>query len=231
MKAYYYGVLATIFIFLQGCNTVPHQDPIQLTANALGSSAGRVGVIMTPLPKVDTNFPGAACLLCYAAAAATNSTLTDHIRTLPYEDLPKLKSDVADLLRKKGTDVTVLVEDLDIKTLADYSSSVPNSAYKDFSPFKKKFNIEKLLVININSLGVWRTYSSYIPTSDPKTVMYGSGYLVNLNNNTYEWYMLVEIAKSADGEWDEPPKFPGLTNAYYQTLENGRDSFLIPIKE
>ena len=117
MKVYIYVVLAAIFIFQTGCGTVPHQDPVLLSANTLTASAGRVGVIMTPLPKVDTNFPGAGCLLCYAAAAAMNSTLTDYVRTLPYEDLPKLKSDIAGLLRKKGADVVVIEEDLDIKIL------------------------------------------------------------------------------------------------------------------
>jgi len=230
MKIYIYVVLAAILIFQTGCGTVPHQDPVLLSANTLIASAGRVGVIMTPLPKVDTNFPGADCLLCYAAAAAMNSTLTDYVRTLPYEDLPKLKSDIAGLLRKKGANVVVIEEDLDIKILPDYKSSEPNRAYKDFSPLKKKFNIEKLLVINISSLGVWRSYASYVPTSDPKMVLNGAGYLVNVNNNTYEWYMPIAITKSADGQWDEPPQFPGLTNAYFQTLENGKDSLLMPFK-
>jgi hypothetical protein len=28
---------------------------------------------------------------------------------------------------------------------------------------------------------------------------------------------------SAQGEWDEPPKFPGLTTAYYQAIELAKD--------
>lgn len=223
-------VLAIILIYLTGCASVPKQDPIEFAGNTLAPKTGRVGVTMTHLPTIDTNFPGADCLLCLAVASAANSTLTDHIRTLSYEDLPKLKNNIADLLKQKGTDATVIDEDLNFETMQKSTAKNENSAYMDFSPFKQKYNIEKLLVIDINTLGVWRTYSAYIPTSDPKVVLKGTGYLVNLNDNTYEWYMPVDIMKSADGSWDEPPQFPGITNAYYQALELGKDSFMKPIK-
>jgi hypothetical protein len=52
--------------------------------------------------------------------------------------------------------------------------------------------------------------------------------VVNLKTNAYEWFMPVNILKSAEQKWDEPPKYPGLTNAYFQALELGRDSFLKP---
>jgi len=183
---------------------------------------------MTTLPKVDTEFPGAGCLLCLAAAAAANSSLTAHANTLPYEDLPKLKNVVADSIRKKNTDVIVIPEDLKVSELTDYGTAGPNIAKKDFSPLKQKYKIDKLLVIDIAALGFTRTYSAYFPTSDPKSLLRGAGYIVNLTNNTYEWYLPIVVSKSADKNWDEPPKFPGLTNAYFQGLELGKDRFLEP---
>jgi hypothetical protein len=60
-------------------------------------------------------------------------------------------------------------------------------------------------------------------------LLQGVGYIVNLKNNTYEWYLPVLVTKAADQNWDEPPKFPGLTNAYFQALEIGKDSFLRPL--
>lgn len=71
--------LAATAVFLAGCAT--RQMPVLLAENALGGSAGRVGVVMTPLPKVDTYFPGASCLLCLAAASIANSSLTTHTQT------------------------------------------------------------------------------------------------------------------------------------------------------
>src|SRR5437773_8351923 len=92
-------VLAVLAVSLGGCATPPQQAPIPLADTAIAPKSGRVGVAMTPLPKIDTEFPGAWCLLCYAAASAANSSLTNHAKTLAYEDLPKLKDEVANLVR------------------------------------------------------------------------------------------------------------------------------------
>lgn len=221
--------LVSIFaIFLTACATVPPQSPVELKDSAIGVKGGRIGVAMATLPKIDTEFPGADCLLCIAAASTANSTLTAHTQKLPYEELLKLKNAVADALRKKGTDVTVIPDDIKTDDLADFAARGLNVAKKDFSSLKQKYQIDRLVVFQISALGMRRNYSSYIPTSDPKAALKGTGYLVNLANNTYEWYHSVNIVKSTDGAWDEPPNFPGLTNAYFQVLELGKDSFLEP---
>ncbi len=218
-----------VAIVLGGCATTPQQS-VPLDQNTLVSRESRLGVAMTALPKVDTHLRGADCLLCMAVASGVNSTLTPYTQTLPYEDLPKLKNDVAELIRRKGTNATVIAEDLKIDALRDFDAKGPNIARKDFSSLKKQYNIDKLLVIDITAIGMLRTYSAYIPTSDPKGVLEGTGYIVNLSSNTYEWYMPVNVVKSTDNKWDEPPKFPGLTNAYFQALEIGKDRFLKPFE-
>jgi hypothetical protein len=217
------GVVA----FLWGCATPP-QQAIELSQNAVDSKGTELGIVMTAIPKSDAHLRGADCLLCMAVASGANSTLTAHVQTLPQEDLPKLKNDLADLIRKKGVKVTVIPEDLDVKGLPDNTTKSPNTTAKDFSSLQRKYQVSKLLVIDINALGVLRTYAGYVPTSEPKGYLEGLGYIVNLKNNAYEWYMPVKVMRSADQNWDEPPKFPGLTNAYFQALETGRDSFLKP---
>mgnify|MGYP003444770368 CR=1 FL=1 len=227
MKNRILPALVCVSILLGGCISAP-QLPVDLGQDTLSIKSGRVGVAMATLPKVDTQFPGAGCLLCYAAASAANSSLTTHTQSLPYEDLPKLKNDVADLLRKKGVDAIVIAEPIDTRTLSSNGSEGPNIAKKDFAPLKTKYMVDKLLMIDITAVGIDRTYSAYIPTSDPKAVLRGTGYLVNLLNNTYEWYMPVNVSKGSDKSWDEPPQFPGLSNAYYQVLELARDSYIKP---
>jgi len=34
--------------------------------------------------------------------------------------------------------------------------------------------------------------------------------------------------KSAEARWDEPPKHPGLTKAYFQALEVGKETLTKP---
>ncbi|HYC47449.1 MAG TPA: hypothetical protein VED01_18400 [Burkholderiales bacterium] len=217
---------AAAALILSACATPP-QAPISL-ADVRISSPARIGVAMTALPKVDTSFPGAGCLLCMAAASVANSSLTSHARTLPYEDLPQLKQQIAERLRKKNAHVVIINEPIDLSALSSVSSPGVGMSRKDFSSFAGKYQIDKLVVIDIRTLGFVRTYSAYIPTAEPKGVFEGTGYLVNLKNHHYEWYVPVNIMRSAGGKWDEPPKFPGLTNAYFQALESGKDSFLKP---
>ena len=230
MKLRFVFVLIALSALLGGCATSP-QPPIDLPENWGASTSGKIAVAMTPLPKADTQFPGAGCLLCLAAASVANNSLTAHAQTLSSEDLLPLKADIAKLLRARGFDVNVVEEPLDVKKLPDAASSDQNVARRNFSSLKAKYGVDKLLVIEITALGIWRNYSAYIPTSDPKAVLKGVGYIVDLGSNRLDWYDTVNIQKSAELQWDEPPRFPGLTNAYFQAIELGRQAFIRPFEQ
>lgn len=222
------GLLAVLF---SGCSVLP-ENPIALAPEAIGENAGRVGIIMTRIPQPDIYLPGADCLLCMAVASSANSELSNHVKSLPNEDVLELKPNMAELLKAKGTAVLVLEESFDLEALSSYSNAgVEGVAKKDFRSFREKYDIDKLLVIQVGSIGFKRTYASYVPTSDPKGWFYGAGYLVDLTSNRYEWYEPIEVEKSADGNWDEPAKFPGLTNAYFQAIELGKDRFYRAFKD
>jgi hypothetical protein len=220
------SLLAVFFVALvAGCATAP-QMPVPLAAEKLGATSGRVGVVMSTLPVPDTAFPGAGCLLCQGAAALANSSLTTYARTLTAADLLTLKQEIVALLKKKGVNATAVESDVVMKNLPEISSKAPNMARRDFSSYKGQF--DQLVVIDISQIGFTRSYSAYFPTSDPKAYLIGEGYMVDLSNNTFSWYELINPTKAADGKWDEPPQFPGLTNAYFQMLEMGRDQFKAP---
>jgi hypothetical protein len=223
-------VLVAIIVFVSGCAVTP-QTPLALNKQVIQSKNDRIGIAMTALPKIDTHFPGANCLLCLLAANAANKTLTEHTHSLPYDTLPELPKEVASLLEKQGADVYLIEDELKLDDLNSSNSEGENVAVKDFSPFKEKYNIAKLLVIDIKQLGFVRTYSSYFPTSDPKGTIQGNGYIVDLTSNKYDWYLPVTVTKSAENNWDEPSDFPDLTNAYFQTIEIGKDKFLKPFSD
>ncbi|CAN7380695.1 hypothetical protein [Polaromonas sp. LjRoot131] len=220
---------AAAALFLAGCATNKAQSPVSFSPAALKSSNQRVGVAMTALPKAEVHVNGNICLLCIITANAANSTLNKHAATLTLEDFPSLKDKAVAALRQKGVNAIVIEEPLDIKSLQDTSPGTRNAATKDFAPLKQKYGVDSLLVLEVHSVGFVRNYSGYIATNDPKALVRGTGYMVNLTTNTYEWYLPVYVAKSAEGKWDEPTAFPGLTNAYYQALEIGKDNFLRPL--
>lgn len=214
--------LIGVVVLAVGCAT-PRQSYVELDKSAINGKSGKVGVAMTPLRKPDTRFPGADCLLCMATASLLNASLTSHTQKLPPEGLPELKDTLAELIRKNGGEAVVIADEIKLDALPDFSGEGPNIARKDFSVLKQKYAIDKILVLDVPVLGMSRQFSGYIPTSDPRAEFEINGYLVNLSNNTYEWYQTFSEAKGTSGSWDEPPDFPGLTNAYFQALETGKD--------
>jgi hypothetical protein len=227
MKFGFGMAIAAAAIFLTGCATP--QAPVAMSEGSLSSKSGKVGISVSSVPKPDTYFPGASCLLCYAFASASNSALTTHVKTLPTDDLDKLGQEVADALRKKGVEAVVLREPIGIKDLPNATGDKPNTPKQDFSALRDKLKVDKLLLVQWGLVGYERPYSSYVPTSDPKAMVRGLGYMVDLRTNTYDWFQDITVLKAADGTWDEAPKFPGLTNAYFQALEGARDGVLKPL--
>ncbi len=226
MKKIAVTLLVCLLALLTGCASTPPQAPLSISKDFYSNKSTKIGIVMPPLPVVDTQFPGADCLLCLGVASLSNRSLTTHIQTLTHEDLPLLKGSVAKLFKDKGYQVTVLEDRLDFGALPKFSKPGPNIAQHDYSTIKAKYGIDKLLVITFNQIGVYRQYSNYIAAGDPKAVVSGFGYIVDLSSNGYEWYFPISVQKSADTKWDEPPKFPGLTNAYYQAIEAAKDSVL-----
>lgn len=221
--------LVAVAFLLGGCASPP-QAPVAWSSSKLPSQGTGIGVAMSAVPQPDTRFPGADCLLCMAAASVANSSLTAHAKTLPTDDLARLKGEIAEMLRKKGQNVTVIEEAVKVGDLPKLDGG-PNKSARDFSALRSKYQIDKLVVIDIAYLGIARNYAAYIPTGDPKGEVVGSAYLVNLSDNGYEWYLPLREVRSAAGPWDEAPKYPGMSNAYFQAVEGTRDAILKPFSD
>jgi hypothetical protein len=219
--------LVVALVQLTGCASNP-QLPVSFGDNALAAHSGRVGVAMTAMPKVDTSFPGADCLLCLATAATANSSLTRHTHMLTGDELLTIKDGIADRLRKKGVDAVVIAENLNIKQLKDFSGGGVNIAKKDFRPLKDQYKVDHLVLIDITRLGFVRNYAAYISRGDPIAELDGTLAVVNLATNAYDFYQEINQSKGSEGGWDEPPDFPGLTNAYYAVIESGKDAVQQP---
>jgi hypothetical protein len=233
MRLRFQAVLVVAVSLLLGACASKPQLPVDLGPETFTPTRQeRVGVAMTKMPKPMLHLPGADCLLCMIAAQATNSTLARHADSLSGDELATLKEQIAGALRKTGLATTVIPDAIELDKLPDGAANeaVPNLARKNFEPLKQKYGVDKMVIVQIDALGIERNYASYIPTSDPKAVVRGTGYMVNLSKNTYEWYQPLRVARAADGQWDEPAQFPGLTNAYFQAIEAGRDQLMQPFR-
>lgn len=210
-----------IIILVTGC-AGKVQYPVALNYSAISENA-KVGVVLAPVPESTMSYPGASCLLCLAAAATANSGLSSHAKTLDNSDLSALKDEVVASLKEQGFDVK-LIEQYEVESkLPKISSKELNVAKRNHSIYRTKHDVDYLVVIDFNFVGITRNYSSYIPTGDPAANISGLVRMIDLDTHLYTLYRPVSVYKNAEGEWKEPPAYPGMTNAYYQALEDAKD--------
>lgn len=210
-----------IIILATGC-AGKIQYPVALNYSAISENA-KVGVVMAPVPGSTMNYPGASCLLCLGVAAAANSGLSSHAKTLDSTDLASLQNDVVASLREQGFDVKLIEQYEEESKLPKISSKELNTAKRNHSIYRTKHDVDYLVVIGFSYAGITRSYSSYVPTSDPAASISGLVRMIDLNTHLYTLYRPVNAYKTAEGEWKEPPAYPGMTNAYYQALEDAKD--------
>jgi hypothetical protein len=215
-------VLLALTVVVAGCATPP-QLPIKWTPQAAKAATGRVAVVMSALPKPDTQFPGASCLLCLAVASGANSDLTKQVQTYSNDDLLSLKDEVATLLKKQGIDAYPVLAPQNLADLPNRSSAPEGEVRRDLSSIRQALKADRLLVIDLPVVAVHRPYASYISTGGPFAVITGQAYLVDLATNKLAWNEPINLTQTAEGKWDEPPKFPGVTNAFYQVIEKVKD--------
>jgi hypothetical protein len=209
-------------LLLGGCAT--RQEPIPLAKDYYTAKTGRIGVLVTDAPNPDTMFPGADCLLCMAVASAANSAMTDAVRTWPTADLRPLKGELVQLLQSRTQQAVPIDDRVDLVALPKRPTQEAGFAVKDFSSVASRAGVDRLLVVNLHTLGVRRTYASYVPTSAPVAVLGASAFIVDMKTHRLDWYQDFNVTRPAEGAWDEPPKFPGLTNAHFQVMELSKDA-------
>ena len=223
------AVLVVVVTALSGCAAVIN-NPVALSKESVNGGSGKIGVVMVKVPEANTYFPGAACLLCIGVAELAHTKLSAVVKTWSITDLVSLKQDAFALLKKRGADVILIDEPIKISDFPSNDAPGENLPRRDFKSLGVKYGVDKLFLISFTSVGVSRPYSSYIPAGLPASMVNGVVMIVDLKTNTFNWYQPLTTARQADGPWDEEPKFPGLTNAYFQVVETVRDLVLVPLK-
>jgi len=206
-------LLSTLLLCLlfTGCASVKHQVAVDYTPVTVEGNTVAISFEAPARPKMTT--PGADCLLCLAAAAAANSGLTAHTKTT---------------LKANDYNTKMLTTPVNVKKLKKLKDAIADTdPVRDHRPLKQTLAATHLLVIDIDYFGFIRNYSSYFPTSAPYSVVSGKAYLVNLETNQYDWYLPIYEKNSVGNDWKEKSSnYPGLTNAYYQSVASARDKIL-----
>lgn len=220
-------LLITAFLLLSGC-AAPRQETISLSSDFFKTGTGKIGIAMPDAPKPDTFFPGADCLLCIAAASVNHRSLTNAVQAWPTDEFQSLKQEMLTLLKAQGQRAVLIEEPLKLQDVPDRKNATPGQARKDFSSLQQRAGIDRLLVIQLLQAGVQRNHSAYFPTGPAMATLRAEAYLVDLSTHQLAWYETVNLSRNAEGNWDEAPKFPGLTNAYFHILELSKDQIKKP---
>jgi hypothetical protein len=215
------GILLVTGLFV-GCATQPITQ-LTLQKDTL-SSESKVVVLQNEIKEPSMDYPGASCLLCLGAAAVANGSLSNHVKTLPLDDIKTLGKLAGDKISASGAKVEVIETPLLLNKIPKAKKSKSLSVAKhDFSQYKASHQATHALVVNTTSVGVIRNYSAYVPVSGPIARIGGEVYLVNLATGEYVAYNTLDISKLPNGVWDQAPAFPNVTNAYYEAVEAARD--------
>ncbi len=212
-------LLATTFL-VAGCNKVKPQ--IELSNQFWEANEKNVAIAVV-MPEESSFYPmGDVRLLDYAIISGAMAGLKSHIKTLQPDDFRNVRIKIAGMLEKAGYDVVQIEEPLDLDKLTKSPQQDTETVFyaeKDFAPMAPRYGVSKLLLIELNQAGVARNYHGFIPLDDPHAIFSVKGQLVDLSNNKLLWNTDTSERIFSQGNWDEPPAYPGLTESFFIAME------------
>lgn len=216
---YLIGLLS--LLTLTGCSVAPQQPDLALNTDILSQQETKIGIhFVEPEDKATTHIWGANCLLCYGVASALTQGLDDHLeQEISTEELDNIKELVLAKYSARFPNVKMVELSTPVKELKDFKEQL-GFAKKDFTVVKGEHDIDVLVIMHVRGYGAFRSFSNYIPNGDPQGYLAGWLYSVDLNTNAYIQYLSLDEKVQPSGVWDQPPKYPSVTTAYYQAVEN-----------
>lgn len=213
-------VITALTFLLAACGSTP-QPTVALESNNVGVDKTVVFAYVGPEDESGTtHIYGASCLLCYGVAAGLTSSLDTHLEsTVDASEMEAIRDLVISEYREHNSDVSVVTLNTDIKKLKKFKGEL-GFAPKDFRPLAETLNADVLVLLELTEHGAYRSFSGYVPNGDPQGYVHGLLSTIDLKTNAYIQYLVIDEKVQPEGEWDEPTTFPGVTNAYYQAVEN-----------
>ncbi|WP_413616563.1 hypothetical protein MRB56_11305 [Halomonas cupida] len=140
--------------------------------------------------------------------------------------LKELPQTLAASLEEQGYDTVVIPEPLKEDDFAEAASRQDGYEYLDLEPLKTRYQIDKLVWVYIGAHGLSRKYYRFIPISEPKAIVNYLSLVIDLDDNRYLLYQPGSVEQVAEGEWDQPPLYPRLAEAYSKAIEQARQDIL-----
>jgi len=173
----------------------------------------KVAIAAIKPAKPGMTMQGSQGLLDYAINSAMTKQLDTHLSRTDLTWYYSLPHDLAHKLKERKVPVALLGRDMN-----DDAKYIANLAHAH--------QADDILVIKLQAVGVVRRYSGFIPTSSPEAYTVLKGELINTSTNTVKWRHLAEVKLPVQGEWDQPPSYPNLTQAVKLAIATSRQEIL-----
>lgn len=222
------GLSILPLLWLTGCASV--QQPLPLEETFWSEKQEVIGVAIAELPKPGSVLGGQQGLLDLAINTGVTSGMRAKVETWDITSLHGTPEKVVAQLQVLGYQAKPLAQPLTLADLPEIKGTKLGYSKINFSPLKEQEGIDKLVLFTVSAAGTYRTYYSIVPTSDPIAQVGATVQVIDLDDNRLLFHKPLAITRAADGDWDESPDYPNLSNAFYQALDEIQQQFISPFQ-
>lgn len=124
----------------------------------------------------------------------------------------KLKFEIAKVLQAKNKQYDFIEENIDFNKIKKFEKTGEGKFYnKDIREFKSKYNVDEVMIIQVN-YGLLVSYYSMIEIGWQGQAVISNS-VVDLNNNALLFQDRVSALEKLKGKWNTPPSYQNLITA------------------
>jgi ABC-type uncharacterized transport system auxiliary subunit len=197
-------------LFLSSCAT---QKNVPLQESFWQEKQHKVAVVSIKPAVPGVTMVGSQGLLDLAINSAMASKLDAQLSKMDLEWYYKIPSDMTEKLKQR-------------KVIANMAGTNISDDDRNIASIAGQNNVNDILVIKLQAVGVIRRYTCFIPAGAPQAYCVLEGKLLNPVTKEVKWRHLAEVKLPVQGNWDQPPTFPNVNNAVKVAIDSSRQEVL-----
>ena len=202
---------------LVGCSSGPGN--VKMNPSFWNTPHQKIIIATATLPTPSLYMKGDQGLIDVLASDIATSDLSKHLEHMNIASINDLTNVFADRLKTAHMQVTIDPTAIDLSKLETSSDSPDIVSEYEFTPIRSQFgDANFLLILWIKQVGAIRSYYGFIPVGSPKPYLLMVGEFVDLNNDHVLWRHIANVIQDTQGDWDQSPNYPNLTNTFFKTV-------------
>ncbi|HEV8674488.1 MAG TPA: hypothetical protein VGX21_10610 [Methylomirabilota bacterium] len=208
-----------LVLLLAGC-----QKAIPLQSSFWQAKDARIAVSLTTLPDPDVYQEGRETegLVALVVNEVLRSQMRTFLRKVELAEFEATAERFVQRLQQRGFTARHLERRVDLEQFPKFTGSGDAVLDRDVRSLAGTESADLVLLLSVDAWGTARKYVLGIPVGPHKGMVRARGRLVNLRTNQLQWQAFMTVEDSivpVEGEWDQPPDYPNLTNAVRKAAE------------